>query len=177
VLTQSELFLVAEAYGDGQNTCIMVQVRKKTRAKTASPAPRAPATPRAAAACRRPVDGLLDPVLFQALGDPTRVQLLACLMKCGRACLVNEVAACCVVDLSVVSRHLKVLAGAGIVESSRSGRLVSYRVRYESLAERFRQLASAIEECAPSTVAPVTNVKLHASRKKSPCDGGQNGCC
>jgi ArsR family transcriptional regulator len=155
----------------------MVQVRKKRIAKKSLRITRAPVTPQAAAACRRPVDGLLDPVLFQALGDPTRVQLLACLMKCGRACLVSEVAACCVVDLSVVSRHLKVLAGAGIVESSRTGRLVSYRVRYESLSERFRQLASAIVECAPSTVAPVTNVKLHASRKKSPCDGGQNGCC
>src|SRR5690606_5908823 len=36
-------------------------------------------TPKQAAACCRPVDGLLDPEWFKALCDPTRVALLGCL--------------------------------------------------------------------------------------------------
>ena len=74
----------------------MVQVRKSLKKR--------PATPRQAAKVRGPVDGLLDVELFRALADPTRVRLLACLIKCGRGCTVGEVAECCAVDLSVVSR-------------------------------------------------------------------------
>lgn len=134
----------------------MVQVRKKPSAV------RRPKTPRQAAACCRPVDGLLEPALFKALGDPTRVRLLACVAKCGRACSVGEVAECCSVDLSVVSRHLQALARAGLVAPSRSGRTVSYEVRYAEVAATFRALADAIQECAPDATT---------------CKGGRHGCC
>jgi ArsR family transcriptional regulator len=96
------------------------------------------------------VDGLLDPAFFKALGDPTRVKLLACLIKCGRACGVGEVADCCAVDLSVVSRHLQSLARAGLVQPTRTGRQVSYQVRYADLCRTLRGLADAVEECAPA---------------------------
>ena len=135
----------------------MAQVRKQLSAT------RRPRTPRQAAACCRPVDDLLEPALFKALGDPTRVRLLACVAKCGRACSVSEVAECCSVDLSVVSRHLQALARAGLIEPSRSGRTVSYAVRYSEVVAKFRSLADAIQECAP---------------EKSPCcEGGRHGCC
>ena len=161
--------------------CIMVQLRKQSARRA-----RTPATPRAAASCRRPVDGLLDPALFKALGDPTRVKLLACLMKCGRACLVGEVAECCAVDLSVVSRHLQALARAGVVESAREGRMVAYRVRYEPLAARLRDLAAAIEACAPEADGECGACRApaaRADRRKSAhagiasnCDGGRCAC-
>lgn len=106
-------------------------------------------SPRQAAGCERAVDALLDPELFRALCDPTRVRLLACLAKCGRACAVGEVAECCDVDLSVVSRHLAMLERAGVVESSKQGRTVMYAVRYSHLARTLRRLAGAIEECKP----------------------------
>lgn len=105
-----------------------------------------------ASSCCRPVDGLLDPILFKALGDPTRVRMLACLIKCGRECSVGEVAQCCSVDLSVVSRHLQALARAGLLESHKSGRTVSYSVRYASLCRTLRDLADAIEACSPTRV-------------------------
>ena len=159
----------------------MVQLRKQSARRA-----RTPATPRAAASCRRPVDGLLDPALFKALGDPTRVKLLACLMKCGRACLVGEVAECCAVDLSVVSRHLQALARAGVVESAREGRMVAYRVRYEPLAARLRDLAAAIEACAPEADGECGACRApaaRADRRKSAhagiasnCDGGRCAC-
>jgi len=129
----------------------MVQLRK-----------RRPRTPLAAAGVSRPIDGLLDAGVFKALSDPTRLRLLACLAKCGRACGVGEVAQCCAVDLSVVSRHLAALADAGVLESSKQGRSVSYRVRYTEMTEMFRALADALEACGPGG-----------------CEGGAcgPGCC
>jgi ArsR family transcriptional regulator len=122
---------------------MMTQVNNKAR----------PLSPATAAACRRKIDRLLDPELFKALADATRVKLLACLAKCGRACSVGEVAACCDVDLSVVSRHLSHLARAGVVEAEREGRAVLYRVRYGGLSKALRELADAIDECCPEGAA------------------------
>src|SRR5689334_1130924 len=91
---------------------------------------RRPISPKQAAACCRPIDGLLDPAFFKAFSDPTRVLLIACLAKCGRGCSVSEVAECCAVDFSVVSRHLSLLETAGVLESVKEGRTVFYKVRY-----------------------------------------------
>lgn len=110
---------------------------------------RRPKTPKQAAACCGPLDNLLDPELFKSLSDPTRASLLGCLIKCGRACSVSEVAECCAVDLSVVSRHLQMLERAGILESTKVGRGVSYIVRFSELSGRLRGLADAIDECCP----------------------------
>lgn len=118
---------------------MMVQTRK----------PRRPGNPRQAAACCGPIDDLLNPDLFKALCDPTRARLLACLIKCGRACSVGEVGACCSVDLSVVSRHLALLAKAGALEAERRGREVWYAVKFADLCASLRALADAIEEHRP----------------------------
>jgi ArsR family transcriptional regulator len=111
-------------------------------------------TPKQAAACCAPIDALLDTELFRALGDGTRVRLLGCLAKCGRACAVNELAECCAVDLSVISRNLAQLERAGVVTSRKTGRVVLYAVRYEELASRLRRLAAEFEkygpECGPN---------------------------
>lgn len=116
----------------------MTQVRK-----------RRPATPKQAAKVCGPVDESLDPELFKALSDPTRVRLIACIAKCGRGCSVGEVADCCVVDVSVVSRHLALLARSGVLEAKKEGRTVSYRVRYAEVCRSLRALADALEGCCP----------------------------
>jgi ArsR family transcriptional regulator, arsenate/arsenite/antimonite-responsive transcriptional repressor len=108
-------------------------------------------TPKQAAKCCSPVDDLLDPQLFKSLCDPTRVKLLACLAKCGRPCSVGEVAECCSVDMSVVSRHLAILEDAGVLESAKEGRTVFYAVRYRELSETLHSLADAIEACCVAT--------------------------
>jgi len=108
-----------------------------------------PASPARAARRRAAVDQRLDTELFKALADPTRANLLACLMKCRRPCSVGEVAACCNVDFSVVARHLGLLARAGILAAEKSGRTVWYRPRCAELSERLRALADAIDECRP----------------------------
>lgn len=125
---------------------MMTQVRMRSRARSPR---RPPATPRQAARCGGPIDDLLDPELFKALCDPTRVKLLSCIAKCGRACSVGEVAECCSVDLSVVSRHLRQLEEAGVLKSAKDGRHVAYSVRYAHLAQTLRGLAQAIEDCRP----------------------------
>ena len=113
-----------------------------------------PATPKQAAARKGQLDRRLDPALFKALSDPTRVSLLACIAKCGRGCAVSEVAECCSVDLSVVSRHLAILAQAGVLEATKEGRTVRYRARYAELTSALRSLADALEECCPQECGP-----------------------
>lgn len=122
---------------------------------------RRPITPKQASARLGPIDGMLDPELFKALGDPTRITLLACLAKCGRPCAVGEIAQCCAVDLSVVSRHLRLLADAGVLDSSKSGRTVFYAVRAGPLAGALRRLADELERCCPVD-------------RRASCSGG---CC
>jgi DNA-binding transcriptional ArsR family regulator len=108
-----------------------------------------PATPKQAAARRGQIDARLDASLFKALADPTRLALFACIAKCGRGCSVTEVAECCSIDFSVVSRHLGILAQAGVLDSTKEGRVVRYRARYSELSEALRGLADAIEKCCP----------------------------
>lgn len=106
-----------------------------------------PRSPRHAARVRRPIDSALSADLFRALGDPTRLTLLACLAKCARPCSVSEVADCCSVDLSVVSRHLAMLARAGVLSSEKRSKTVHYTVRYADLAASLRAMADAIDAC------------------------------
>lgn len=131
----------------------MTQVRKR----------KPPATPKLAAGRRGPLDDSLDPALFKALSDPTRQSLIACIAKCGRGCSVGEVAECCAVDFSVVSRHLALLARAGVLEAKKEGRAVYYHVRYAELCRSLRVLADALEDCCPE-----------GSVKGGACDGA---CC
>jgi ArsR family transcriptional regulator len=110
------------------------------------------------------LDSHLNPELFKALGDPTRLRLLSCLAKCGRPCTVGEVAECCSVDLSVVSRHLAHLADAEVLTATKKGRTVSYQVRFGDLAGALRSLADAIDACCPGTCGPS-------------CECGNAACC
>jgi ArsR family transcriptional regulator len=110
------------------------------------------------------LDELLAPELFKAIGDPVRVRLLACVAKCGRACSVGEVAQCCDLDLSTVSRHLTTLARAGVMESSKRGTSVLYAVRYDFIATTLHALAAAFEVCRPSDTGDSE-------------EGGCNDCC
>lgn len=120
-------------------TGIMASISQQTK----------PISPRQAARRRSPVDSLLDVELFRALADPTRLELLRCLLKCRRACSVSEVAECCDVDFSVVARHLGTLARAGVLESRKEGRTVWYSARYDTLAERFQGLADTLAGLSP----------------------------
>ena len=88
---------------------------------------------------------LLSPTLHKALSEPNRLALLVGLAAANCECTVGQISTCCKVDLSVVSRHLKILRDAGAVEAHRHGKQVRYRVRSAHLARHFRALADALD--------------------------------
>ncbi len=106
-------------------------------------------TPKQASKRRARFDRLLEPELLKALAEPTRAQLLSCLLKCGRPCSVTEVAQCCSLDFSMVARHLANLARAGCLTSEKKGRTVWYAANGKELAGHLRELADAIDELTP----------------------------
>lgn len=85
-----------------------------------------------------PVDELSD--LFSALADPTRRAILARLAE-GEAS-VTEVAEPFEMSLPAVSKHLKVLERAGLIERSRHRQYRPCRIRPEGL----KQAADYLEE-------------------------------
>ncbi len=97
--------------------------------------------------CCRRLEKAISPGFFRALSDPTRLDLLVQLSGCRRPCTVGEIADCCPVDLSVVSRHLAILRDAGLLAATRSGKQVHYRVRYDRVTGTLRAVADAVERC------------------------------
>jgi ArsR family transcriptional regulator len=84
-------------------------------------------------------------IIFKALADPNRLKILDNLCASECACRVTEIACCCAVDLSVVSRHLKILKEAGIITSDKKGKEVFYQVNRKETADLLRSVADRIE--------------------------------
>jgi DNA-binding transcriptional ArsR family regulator len=103
----------------------------------------------ASSTCLADLRCCLSPPLFKALGDPTRLGILLALAARPGERSVSELGLCCPVDLSVVSRHLRTLREAGVVEARRDGKEVRYRVRFGALAGELRRLADALDACCP----------------------------
>ena len=100
-------------------------------------------------ACCDGLGSLLSPRLFKALCDPNRVAILVRLAEACAPRTVSQVAGCCPINLSVVSRHLAQLRAAGILSSEKKGKEVYYSVRFHELAQTLRAIADAIERCCP----------------------------
>ncbi|MCZ6834332.1 MAG: metalloregulator ArsR/SmtB family transcription factor [Planctomycetota bacterium] len=99
--------------------------------------------------CTEALENHLPSDFFKALGDPNRIALVARLAVCGRPAKVSEIACCLPIDMSVVSRHLRQLKDAGILECEKQGKEVLYSVQYQSITKMLRGLADAIDECCP----------------------------
>jgi DNA-binding transcriptional ArsR family regulator len=99
--------------------------------------------------CCAALERRLSPAFFRALGDPNRLAILVALSDGGRERTVSTLAGCCPVDLSVVSRHLRTLREAGVVEARKQGKEVFYRVRFDTVVAMLRSLADALEACCP----------------------------
>jgi ArsR family transcriptional regulator, arsenate/arsenite/antimonite-responsive transcriptional repressor len=101
-------------------------------------------------ACCPDLESRFSPEFFKALCDPNRIAIVTRLASaCGEQ-TVSQVAKCCPVDISVVSRHLATLRDAGIVTSRKAGKQVLYAVRYDALVKTLRDLADAIDSCCPT---------------------------
>ena len=79
-------------------------------------------------------------VTFAALADPTRRRILARLVE-GEA-TVTELAEPLPISVQAVSKHLKVLEGAGLIERERRARLRPSRLRGAPLLEALEWLAA-----------------------------------
>ena len=63
------------------------------------------------------IEEVLGTKLFKALCEPARVALLVRQARCCGPSTVGQIAECCEIDLSVVSRHLAILRDAGVLDS------------------------------------------------------------
>ena len=77
--------------------------------------------------------------LYKALSEPARLRILALLLRHGELC-VCDVEAALGATQSKASRHLRYLAGAGLVRDRRDGVRVLYRVVEEPSGEVARVL-------------------------------------
>ena len=100
-----------------------------------------------AQACAQGLEPHLDPEMFRALGDATRLALVARLAVAAGPLTVTEAATCCGVHLSGVSRHLAALKNAGLISARKTGREVRYSLDCAALAGTLRSLADALETC------------------------------
>jgi DNA-binding transcriptional ArsR family regulator len=75
--------------------------------------------------------------VFDALGDPTRRQVLADLSAMGSASC-TDLSRRYAITRQAISKHLNALEDAGLVSTERHGRAVVYRVRPEPLNDAVR---------------------------------------
>lgn len=101
--------------------------------------------------------------LLRALGDPVRFRLLRELpFKEAAEVPVGELARRLGVADSVVSQHLRVLNGLGLVGNRRSGRTARYYVKAAALLAAREMLAEAM----PALFAPSTRKALLSARNQ-----------
>ncbi len=76
---------------------------------------------------------------FRALGDETRLAILALLRDRGRLCAC-EFLGCCSLSQPTLSHHLKVLREAGLVKAEKHGLWVHYSLNQAAVDELKRML-------------------------------------
>lgn len=95
----------------------------------------------------------LDPAFFNACCDSVRLELIRHLVVTDSAD-IGDLAKHFAQDRSVISRHLAILARAGVVLSQKSGRHVVYALNGPEILARFETLTSAMQDltqiCCPT---------------------------
>ncbi len=87
--------------------------------------------------------------LFKALGDETRLRIVA-LLSHGELCVCHLEAALNLTQ-PTASRHLALLRNADVVETRRDGSWVYYRLAEQDAPERQRQLRTLVAGFAKRT--------------------------
>ena len=72
-------------------------------------------------------------LIARALADPRRLDLLRRISQAGDTLACEELRGCTEVSAATVSHHMKELETAGLVESTREGKFVTYRLRRDVL--------------------------------------------
>ena len=101
--------------------------------------------------------------VFDALGDPTRRQLVARLGSLGSA-TPTELAYDLPISRQAVSKHLTMLANAGLVSFSRQGRQTIYRLTPEPFEEAVSWMTQVGEEWDDRLASLRTQLKRKRKR-------------
>lgn len=72
-------------------------------------------------------------LIAKALADPRRYELLKRIARAGDTLSCESIRSCCEVTAATLSHHMKELETAGLVESTREGKFVTYRLRRDVL--------------------------------------------
>ena len=72
-------------------------------------------------------------LIARALADPRRYDLLRRIGRAGDTLTCESIRTCCEVTPATLSHHMKELETAGLVESRRDGKFVTYRLRRDVL--------------------------------------------
>jgi ArsR family transcriptional regulator len=67
-------------------------------------------------------------LIAKALADPRRYDLLCRIGKAGDTLACEQLRGCTEVSAATVSHHMKELEAAGLIESTRDGKFVTYRL-------------------------------------------------
>lgn len=86
---------------------------------------------------------------LRLLGDPSRLRVFACLVRCGCERTISAIAEETGLSLSMASRHVASLEEAGLVDTRREGRERFAHVPGRRVAALLRRLADALERCCP----------------------------
>lgn len=108
------------------------------------------------------VEGAATNEVFAALADRTRWQVLNLLAVHGDG-TATTLAAELPVSRPAVIKHLTVLAGAGLVESTRRGREVRYAVRPERLHDTARWMAEVASQW-DSRLLEIKRIAEHSTK-------------
>lgn len=106
---------------------------------------------------------MLAPEFFKAMSDPTRIAILCRVSSACALHTVSQIAEDLPVDLSVVSRHLRILRQAGILKSRKRGKEVFYSVDSRNLVATLRMIADAFEACCPDECPACGEPRLGSS--------------
>ncbi len=109
--------------------------------------------------------------LFAALGDRIRLRLACCLLAVPTGACVCELVDALDESQPNVSRHLKVLKAARLVEERREGRWMYYR-----LCQPDHPLLDSIRACI-ATVCRCTDVQEDVRRLRTRLDLRRDGKC
>lgn len=92
------------------------------------------------------VDVVADPALLKALAEPRRWRIVELLAR-EELCVCHLAEELCVPQ-PLVSHHLRVLRGAGLVESEKHRQWTYYRLRTGALVGLGERLHALTEQCA-----------------------------
>jgi DNA-binding transcriptional ArsR family regulator len=97
--------------------------------------------------------------VFAALGDPVRLMLLA---RIGDGRSITQLAAGLPITRQAVTRHLRVLEQAKLIQARRLGR----EMRFVARPARLRQAKDWLEDVARQWDGTLSRLKIHVESKK-----------